>query len=444
MNEEPLLENEDRRVLLGKNVKEDFLHFIWKFSLYKMQSLITVSGNSLTVLKPGQHNTQSGPDFFNGLIVVDDQTWAGNIEIHLKSSDWYAHNHEKDENYDSVILHVVWEYDTPVFYSNQEEVPTLVLKNFIRSSSLDSYFSLFSKKEKWILCEDSIKEVSSFLTLSWLHRLYFERLEAKTDGIYKILADTKNDWEAVLFQLLAKSFGMKLNGDAFFNLASSFDYSVFRKYQNSQEQMEALLYGQAGFFSKDIEDVHFTKLKKEYEYMQNKLKLSPLFRGEFKFFRLRPNNFPTIRISQLVYLYTIHSNLFSKVIELNDIKKLYQFFDLKASLYWDTHYVFGSSSKKRIKKTSSSFADLLIINVILPIRYAYAKYHNKNETNVLEELIGAIKPEKNRIIEMYKVMGVSVDSALGSQGLLELKSNYCDKKRCLSCSIGLQLMQTKK
>lgn len=434
---------EGRSELGEFSLKEDFLHYLWKFKLFKLDVLETVDKKKVSLLKTGIHNKESGPDFFNGLVDIDHQRWAGNIEIHLKSSDWYAHQHEKDPNYDSVVLHVVWEYDVPVFYSNQKEIPTIQLSDYIESAVLDSYFDLFSSKQKWILCEDTIGKTDSFILEAWLNRLYFERLEKKSQKILQLLEETNNDWESVLFQLLAKSFGMKLNGEAFLDLAKSFDFSVLRKCQGIKGAIEILLMGQAGFLNENFEEIEYTVIKKEYEYLQKKFKLTSLFKGKFQFFRLRPNNFPTIRLSQLASLYERHQNLFSKVIESKDINKLYDLFSIKASSYWDTHYVFGKEAKNSIKRTSKSFADLIVLNVLIPLRYSYEKHHNKIISNDLEALVESIKPEKNSIINMYIKHGVNIKTALDTQGLLELKSSYCDLKRCLDCTIGLQLLKGK-
>ena len=423
--------------------KEDFLHYLWKFKLFKLDQLHTIDKKKVVLFKTGVHNKESGPDFFNGLVEIDHQLWAGNIEIHLKSSDWYAHHHEDDRNYDSVILHVVWEYDVPVFYSNQKEIPTIQLVDYVSTSVIDSYYNLFLVKQKWILCEDTIGKTDSFILESWLNRLYFERLEKKSYKILQLLKETNNNWEAVLFQLLAKSFGMKLNGEAFLNLSKSFDFSVVRKSQSNKRQLEVLLMGQAGFLDVSIEEAAYTAMQKEYLYLQKKFKLIPLFKGQFKFFRLRPNNFPTIRLSQLASLYEEHQHLFSKIINTHEIKELYDLFLVKTSSYWETHYVFGKESKKSVKRTSNTFTDLILLNVIVPMKYSYDKHLNKNSPNKLESLVESIRPESNSIIEKYIQHGVHVKTALDTQGLLELKSAYCDQKRCLHCTIGLQLLKGK-
>jgi hypothetical protein len=423
------------------NLKEDFLHYLWKFKLFELDQLETVDKKKVVLLKTGIHNKESGPDFFNGLLEIGHQRWAGNIEIHVKSSDWYVHDHEKDPNYDSVVLHVVWEYDVPVFYSNQKEIPTIQLADYVASSVLDSYYDLFSTRQKWILCEDTIGKTDSFILESWLNRLYFERLEKKSQKILKLLKETNNDWEAVLFQLVAKSFGMKLNGEAFLDLSKSFNFSVVRKCRDIKGQLEILLLGQAGFLNDIFEEVAYLSMQKEYQYLAKKLRLTSMFRGQFQFFRLRPNNFPTIRLSQLACLYEEHQNLFSKVIEKNELKELYDLFSVTSSSYWQTHYVFGKESKMSTKRTSKSFTDLIVLNVLIPLKYSYEKYHNMTSTNTLETLIESIKPEKNSIIEKYIQHGVKVKTALDSQGLLELKSTYCDHKRCLDCTIGLQFLK---
>lgn len=439
MNFDRIKENNFPRI----QIKEDFLQYIWKFQLFEKRKMQTVLNKNVQILKTGIHNRESGPDFFNGLIEIGNQLWAGNIEIHIKSSDWYVHKHEQDANYDSVILHVVWEYDVPVFYSNQKEIPTIELRNIVNNTLLKSYKNLFLNSEKWILCENMIKDVDSFILESWLNRLYFERLEDKSKFIFSLLKETNNDWEATLFQLIAQNFGLKLNKDAFFNLARSFDYSVLRKCSNSKGEIETLLFGQAGFFKTKVDDVYHSQKKIAYEYLSKKYKLSAMFNGEFQFFRLRPNNFPTLRISQLAMLYELHGNLFSIIIELENIEDFYEIFQVKTSSYWYSHYVFGKESKKRVKRTSKKFVDLILINVILPIKYAYNKYHNKNFSNDLEMLIESLAPENNNTINMYKNIGVIARNAMSTQGLLELKSNYCNKKRCLECSVGLQIIKNK-
>lgn len=423
--------------------KEDFLHYLWKFKLFNIQHLKTTDDKEITIVSVGTHNYNEGPDFLNAQLYIDKQLWAGNIELHLKSSDWYAHQHEQDPNYDAVVLHVVWEHDVPVFFKDGTALPTVQLKDFVNFSVLKSYDALFRGTQKWILCEDTIGTTDSFVLQSWMNRLYFERLEDKSKQIFKMLDNAANDWEAVLFQLLCKSFGMKLNGAAFLDLSLSFDFSILRKNQHKEGVIENLLLGQAGFFEDNLEDAFYLQKQSEYQYLEKKYRLQPLSKQQFLFFRLRPSNFPTLRISQLASLYERHLNLFSKIIECTVLEDFYSLFSVDTSAYWQTHYVFGKESKIAVKKTSRSFIDVLLLNAILPLKYAYMRYLDKVDFEVLEKLLQRIKPENNSIIAAFKEKGVAVNSAFDSQALLQLKHVYCDEKKCLQCGIGLQLLKPK-
>lgn len=434
-------ETPKKGVATGFVIPEAFLHSIWRFKLFKTEALCSSSGEKIQMLHGGTQNLSAGPDFFNAKIKIGNQLWAGNVEMHVKSSDWYAHKHEKDPNYDNVILHVVWEYDVPIFRKNNEEISTLILQNFVLSETLENFKELFRKKQRWILCEKDISSISSFYMRAWLTRLYTERLERKTEEIAVLLSATKNDWEAVLFVLLAKNFGTVLNGGAFLNMARSFDFSVLRKLQKKESGIETLLMGQAGFFEKNVEDAHFIACRKEYQYLQKKFCLQPVFNKQFQYFRTRPSNFPTLRISQLSELYQGHPHLFSEVLQRAGLEEFYDLFQTSASEYWDTHYVFGSPSKKRRKKISKSFVDLLVVNTVVPLKFAYGFFQKSSSFEGLEILIQSVKPESNSIIEHFKKLGVEVFSALESQSLLELKNHYCDSKKCLECSIGIQLLK---
>ena len=421
--------------------KEDFLHYLWKFKLFDFQDLHAVGGQTIIINNCGTHNQNEGPDFLYAQVVVGEQLWAGNVEIHLKSSDWYVHKHEMDPNYDSVVLHVVWEYDVPVFLKDNSELPTLQLKNFVDSNILKSYENLIYGNQKWILCEGHIGKTNDFVMDSWLNRLYFERLELKANQIYKMLENTQNDWEAVLFHLLSKSFGMKLNGTAFLDLSQSFEFSLLRKVRSVKGLIENLLFGQAGFLEESKEDVFFNQLKDEYHFLKRKYNVEPISKSHFHFFRLRPSNFPTLRISQLAVLYECHDNLFSKIIECVTLNDYYELFSVETSDYWKSHYVFGKESKKRVKKTTKAFIDVLLLNAVIPLKYAYLRFLNKINFIELEKLLYEIKPEKNSIIEKFQKEGVKVESSFSSQALLQLKNVYCDHKRCIECTIGLQILK---
>lgn len=330
-------------------MQEDFLHYIWKFKKFQTQSLKTEANQSITITSVGQHNFNSGPDFFNAKLTIGEQLWAGNVEIHIKSSDWYLHNHEQDPAYDGVILHVVWEHDTEIFRKDNTPIPTLVLRDYIDFTLLNNYKKLFAKQNTWINCENDFVNTNDFVLTNWLERLYFERLERKADAIELLLQESKNDWEAVLFKMLAKNFGLKVNGDAFFSLAQSVDFSVVRKSQSNLQSLEALLFGQANLLSESVEDAYFISLSKEYSFLKQKFQLKENQVLPLQFFRLRPPNFPTIRLSQLANLYHEYQNLFSKVIEIDKLEDFYKLFNVSTSEFWKTHYTFQKSSNLQPK-----------------------------------------------------------------------------------------------
>lgn len=421
-------------------MQEDFLHYIWKHKKFDSLKLKTFNGKLISIVSVGQHNLNSGPDFFNGQLKIENQLWAGNVEIHIKSSDWFVHNHEIDKAYDNVILHVVWEHDSEIFRKDNTVIPTLELKSIVAQDTLQNYQKLFSKNRKWINCENDFAAVDNFVLHSWLERLYFERLERKSIEIESLLKQSAKNWEAVLFKLLAKNFGLKVNGDAFLSLANSLDFSVIRKTQSNLLSLEALFYGQFALLDSDVQEPYFLELKKEYHFLSNKFKLSHQGVLPLQFFRLRPPNFPTIRLSQLANLYHTHSNLFSQIINANTIEELYQLFLVSTSQFWETHYTFNKESRKSIKNTSKAFIDLLLINTIIPLKFSYAKHQGKDINDNLVMLMQQLKSEKNTIIEKYNSLKKVSISALQSQALLQLKNEYCDKNKCLQCAIGNALI----
>ena len=417
-------------------MKEDFLHYIWKHKKFNSLDLKTNVGESISIISVGQHNQNSGPDFFAAQLKIENQLWAGNVEIHVKSSDWFVHNHEIDKAYDNVILHVVWECDTDVFRKDNTTIPTLELKGIVSKEALNNYEKLFSKSQKWINCESDFTDVDGFVVQNWLERLYIERLERKSEHIEKLLKVSSNNWEAILFKSLAKNFGLKVNGEAFLSISNSFDFSILRKQQSKVLSLEALFFGQVGVLENDIQDPYYLELKKEYQFLKQKFNLSNQNATPLQFFRLRPPNFPTIRLSQLANLYYKHQNLFSKIMEANSLEMLYDLFSVVVSPFWETHYTFDKVSKKSLKKTSKTFIDLLLINTIIPLKYSYAKHQGKIIDNEIIEIIQNITSEKNSIINTFNAIKLISTSALQSQALLQLKNEYCDKNKCLQCSIG--------
>jgi hypothetical protein len=421
-------------------MNEDFLHYVWKYQLFSIHDLKTTLKEDISILKAGSHNHNSGPDFLNAQVEIENQLWIGNIEIHLKSSDWYVHHHEVDENYDAVILHVVWEDDTTIFMKNNQPLPVLVLKDYVLNSALNNYHNLFSTKQRWIPCENEISSVDNFTFENWKERLFFERLERKSNEMNTLLVYNQNDFEAVLFQLLAKNFGLKVNGEAFFDLSKSFEFSVLNKVRFDEKQLSALFLGQAGFLEEVIEDEYYQQLKTEYQYLKHKYNLQPILSNQFSFFRMRPPNFPTIRIAQLVSLYHFHQNLFSKMLKLESIKDFYDLFEIHVNPFWKTHYSFDKVSKPSSKKITKQFVDLLLINTIIPLKFLYQKNRGRVNENEFLELLQKIKPEKNNIISKFDDIGVKAKTGYETQALLELKNNYCTKKRCLDCVVGSRLL----
>lgn len=422
-------------------MKEEFLYYVWQHKMFSNVNLRTLNSEEIYIVKSGIHNKNAGPDFLNSQVKIDKQLWFGHIEMHVKSSDWYAHRHEEDVNYDAVILHVVWEHDVPVFMKNNKPLPTLELKNFVSKELLENYKSLVYHQQRFIPCENQIAEVDKFLLNNWLERLYFERLEQKSTFIKDLLLNTNADFEAVLFQLLAKNFGLKVNGDSFLQLAKSVDFSVVRKVRLDEDQITALLFGQAGFLEEDLQGSYSQQLQQKYNYLKHKYTLDSISKAQFQFFRMRPQNFPTIRIAQLASLMFTHQNLFSKLMNCNKKEDFYTLFNFEIQEFWKTHYTFDSESKKSAKRLSKSFIDLILINTIIPLKFVYLQSRGVVDEEQIIPLIKQVSPEKNRIISNFLQLKIKSKNALESQALLELKNNYCKKKRCLQCAIGNSLLK---
>ena len=420
-------------------MQEDFLHYIWKHKAFNTSQLKTIKGDFVFINQLGQHNHNAGPDFFNAQLTIAEQLWAGNVEIHIKSSDWYVHHHEVDKAYDNVILHVVWEHDTEIFRKDNSEIPTLELKHYVDKSLIDNYQKLMLSKS-WINCEANFAEVDDFLFNNWLERLYIERLERKSEDILQLLKASNNNWEAVLFKMLTKNFGLKVNEEPFLSLANSFEFSIVRKLQNDALDLEALFFGQADLLNDEVQEVYYLGLQKRYQFLKQKFKLSTQGVLPIQFFRLRPPNFPTIRLSQLANLYHTHTNLFSEVVTVSSKEEIYKIFNIETSEFWKSHYTFSKSSKTSKKALTKSFIDLLVINTIIPLQFSYAKAQGKPIEDHVFNFIKQIGLEKNSIVSKFLDLKPIEKQALTSQALLQLKQNYCDKNKCLQCAIGNSLI----
>lgn len=424
-------------------MQEDFIHYLWKFKKFEVGSAKTTTNSHVSIIEVGMHNHHSGPDFFNAKIEIDHQLWAGNVEIHVKSSDWYLHRHEIDANYDNVILHVVWEDDIEVFRKDNSAIPTLELKNLIKKDSLDRYLSLLRNgTKKWINCEKDFHLFNEFTMKHWLERVYFERLEKKSLKILEMLKASENNWEEVLFKMLFRNFGLKVNADAFESIGNSLDFKVIQKIRHSNFKLEALFFGQAGLLNDTFHDSYFLGLKAEYEFLKQKFQLENLSLILPQFFRLRPDNFPTIRLSQIAQLYANIPHSFSALMKCATKEEVYALFNSHTSEYWETHYTFKKEHTRRRKKLTQNFIDLLIVNTMMPLKHCYLKETGTLDTEEIVKIMEDIKPEKNSIVENFNNLRPSTaTSAYYSQALLQLKAEYCDKNACLHCGLGVKLIQ---
>lgn len=393
------------------------------------------------IRKPGIVNRYAGPDFFSAVVEVGGQLWAGNVEMHLKSSDWYVHHHETDDNYDNVVLHVVWEDDVAVFRRDGSKIPALQLKEYVSEELLGKYRDLFvHAKHNFINCEKDFCSFNVFLLENWLHRLYVERLEQKSHLVMKLLEKSNNDWEAVLFRMLTRNFASKLNGGFFLDQVLQLDFSLIRKTANDPAQLESLLFGHFGLLlNETCRDRYYISLKQEYNYLVQKFGLEPT-KNKPRFFGLRPANFPTIRVSQLANLYTMEQRLFADLMRIWDLEGFYSIFASVTSSYWDNHFTFGKVSRKSKKCLSKSFIDLLVINTVLPLKFCYAKHLGLDWTDRLLTLAEQLKTEKNSILDGFAHLGSPTKNALESQAKIQLYNNYCSKNKCLQCNLGAHLL----
>ena len=421
--------------------KEDFLHYIWKFKRFKSQDLITTNGESVQIIKVGLHNQDSGPDFFNAQLKIGNTIWAGNVEIHLKSSDWNAHNHQKDSAYNNVILHVVFEHNGEVKNTKNNSIPTLELKENIDLDLLHNYHQLIYSKNK-IACGNQVTKISKFEFDNWLERLLLERLERKIGLIKTHLKNNKNNIDETFYHFLFKYFGLNVNSIPFEQLAQNTPLKIIEKHPQLIS-IEALLFGQAGFLNENLDDDYFQRLKKEYAFLQAKFQLQTIEKVTWKFSKLRPSNFPTIRISQLAMLLKKHPRLFSRILELSDVKEIQQLLQTSASDYWLTRYQFGVVSKSKPKKMGKTMLNTIIINVVAPFLFVYGKLQQQEKYVALAlELLEKTPPESNSIIAGWEAMGIEPTNSATTQALIELKTNYCSQKKCLNCQVGVKLLST--
>ncbi|MFU8842599.1 MAG: DUF2851 family protein [Bacteroidales bacterium] len=419
---------------------EEFIVFLWKYRLLE-QSLTLTSGESCTILETGSRNDHSGPDFLNARIRIGDTIWAGNVEVHVNASDWYRHDHHKDVNYDNIILHVVYLEDKTVRRKSGEVIPTLEIHGRYDEGLFNRYLALI-KNRYWIPCQPLIDSVERVIMNHWLDRMLVERLETRTSEIMNKLEFNKGDWSETFYQLLARNFGFRVNALPFELLACSLPLKTLSRHKNDLFQIEALLFGQAGLLGKKYKDPYLTDLQKEYIFLAGKYDLQPVDGQLWKFMRLRPSNFPTIRLSQFAALIFNSSHLFSKILETKTMDQFTTLFASEVSSYWFDHYIFDKRSPARSKKMGAHAIHLLLMNTVAPFLFSYGKFKNKPAlADKALKLLEGIPGETNTEIRKWKEMGFQVRTAFNTQALLELKRSYCALRKCLDCAIGLQLVR---
>lgn len=418
---------------------EQLLHYVWKHKIFSLKELKTTTGQQVEVIDTGLANTDAGPGFFNAKLKLDGVLWIGNIEIHERSSDWFKHGHHADAGYNSVILHIASEIDMEISRSNGERIPQIQL---ICPEAVRTNYKELLETASYPPCYRIIPSLSPFTAHSWMSALQMERFEQKATLLNERLKRCQGNWEDAFFITLARNFGFGLNGDAFETWAHQLPFRAVDKHRNDLFQIEAIFFGQAGILEDSDGDGYYLRLKKEYTYLQHKFGLIPMDASLWRFLRLRPANFPHIRIAQLACLYHRAYGLLSRIMETETLQGVRDILKGGTSEYWLTHYTFGGSSPSRPKTLSNTSLDLLIINTVVTFLYAYG-LHKGNRVlcaragSFLEEL----KAENNYITRMWEQCGMKASNAADSQALIQLKKEYCDKKKCLYCRIGYEYLK---
>ena len=434
--------NELFAVVLCTAMTEAFLHHIWKFRLFNSKELATTDGEPLEVIRPGQHNTDAGPDFFNAQVKIGTTTWAGNVEIHQKSSEWNKHQHTEDSAYNNVVLHVVYEHDQEVFTQEHIRIVTVELKGRFDQGLFNNYQDLIGSR-KWIPCENHIGNVDPLTISTWLERMLIERLEIKSGFVLDTLSLNKNNWEETFYQHLARNFGFYTNSLPFEILARSLPLQLLGKHKDQLKQIEALLFGQSGLLKPRLTDSYGAELKVEYEFLRKKYSLQPMDGGQWKFLRLRPSNFPTIRIAQLAQMIHKSGLLFSRVMEIDTIKDFESVFSVGVSEYWSSHYTFDKLSSRQDKPLGETGRMNIIINTVVPMLFAFGRFANEeNYKNKAVRFLEEIPEEQNAVISQWNALGITSENSARTQSLLHLKNTYCNLKKCLFCSVGNKIINT--
>lgn len=424
-------------------MREDFIHYLWRQARFDLRQLSTTTGQSVSIQDFGRHNHDAGPDFLAGQVRLNGQQWAGNIEMHVKASDWYAHRHETDPAYENVILHVVYEEDKAVFRANGERIPCLELRGRVPYGLIKTYFHL-SNNEYWIPCQNQLHKVDEVVKRKWLSTLLNKRVSERARRFALRMEHTHRDWEEAFYQSLARAMGGKVNADAMDMLARSVPLRVLLKHKHSLLQLEAILFGQSGLIPapEAEEDNYIALLRREYTLLRTKYELRPLPVASWKYMRLRPANFPTVRIAQLAAMLHQTGQLFGKSLAAADTRELMNMYSVKLSNYWREHFRFGRQSKESgSRKLGLSSIRSILINTVVPAMLAYAE--QRGVARYREQalaILNDLPPENNAILRQWNHLGLVAENAADSQALLELKTNYCGPKNCLNCAIGCALL----
>ena len=428
---------------------EQLLHYVWKHRLFPLEPLATADGRSVEVIDPGLHNSNAGPDFFNAKVRIGGTLWVGNVEIHDRSSDWYAHGHDHDAAYDNVVLHIAGTIDRDVVDARGRTVAQMQLN--VPQNVADNYHALVSA-DAYPPCYRIVPQLSSLMVHSWMSALQAERLEQKTEAIGQRAAMRGGSWEDAYFITLARNFGFGVNGDAFEHWAMNIPLNFVGRHADNLFQIEAIFMGQAGLLAEEaiplrhrteaLTDGYFARLAAEYKYLAHKFSLTPMDYKLWRFLRLRPQNFPHIRISQLAQMYHASKTGLGALLECATVDQLCELMRTQVTPYWETHYSFGSESTKSAKRMSAQSVDLLVINTAIPMLFAYGR-HTSDERlcDRAFEFLDGLKAENNNIIRMWRQCGLDVSTAGDSQALVQLKKEYCDRKDCLRCRIGYEYLK---
>lgn len=424
-------------------MQEFFLHYLWEMQYFDKANLTTTDGEAVEIFHPGTTHAHSGPDFSNARLRIGDIHWVGHVEIHTQSSQWYEHHHQQDEAYDNVVLHVVWEDDKPVVRRDKSKVPSLELRGRVDQKLILKYRQLVNSSFA-IPCQRSLRDVEEIVRTSMMSRVLIERLHRKADEVDVICKKNGGDWEETLYQLLFRNFGFKVNADPFFELSRHVPQKAVRKQADKLDQVESLLFGQAGFLDGAHGDKYFLQLKREYGLLTRKYSLgdSKMSKAQWKFLRLRPANFPTLRLAQLSALLHQRDHLFSRMIECPDKSALVTLFSVEPSGYWHHHYSFSAKSTESVHMLGASSMENLMINTVIPLWVAYGR-SNDNQSLIDRAviLLEHLPAEENRIITAWQDLGMDIRHSSDSQAAIELFNRYCHSHQCLHCSIGASLVR---